>query len=334
MGRDAVDPLPLAQGAFGRIVEKHAFVVGDRTPVLHRAHRSPGQGELIELWQGVAHAEVAVEIAHDLLRRGHREARLFRLPLGGVNAELNAVDAVFELVHLADEEGDEISRHRHRAGERDFLLAPRERRGGRRRHIGDRGQRRVHHRAYVEGRAERRLVPRRKELARVHRLHLRREHDLLDEAPLLAQLVAQLIKPLGVPADPAGVVDLQAIVAGRDEAARGGQRRRFALGVEARAKIDLLSGARAQPRGCEAQVGGIENDRRDRLPDLDVDDRPAFEAIVAGGGHDAQRIVPGHDVLRQLSGGRDRARLCMRRRGKQRRDENKRPAEGFSHGCW
>ena len=53
-------------GGFLRIEEQRRFVVGDAAPVLHRAAKTAGDRDLIELWQRIRHAEVFIVVLQNL----------------------------------------------------------------------------------------------------------------------------------------------------------------------------------------------------------------------------------------------------------------------------
>ncbi len=217
-----------------------------------------------------------------------------------MDPEPDSIDAVFQEIHLSDEKPHQIRRHRHRSRKTHLLLAVGPEFDLGLRHVRDRVQGRVDHRDDLEARAEHRLVPSRKEAARLHRLHLGSQHQLLHEPPSFALLVRYLVQALGMLSDLPGVADAEPIAAGRNRRGRGRQRDRFAPGIEARRKARFVSRARAQPHRLEAQLGGIDDDRRHRSGDFDIYERFGVEAIVGRRRNDAQRVVPGHHVLGQL----------------------------------
>ena len=233
---DAVDLLLLAQRRLGLVVQQAGLVVVDRAPVLHRAENAARHRHLVELRQGIANAEILVEERHDLLGRLHCVARAAGFAPDGIDAKRDAVDAVLQDLQLADEQRHQISRHGQRAGKGHFLLAAGQGRDRGHRHVRDRGQRLVDYRRDLEAGAKHGLVPAREEPARVHRLHVGGEHDLVDQLAVLALLVAHLVQALRVPRDPARIVDVEPIAAGGDRARRGRQRDSLALPVEFRRK--------------------------------------------------------------------------------------------------
>src|SRR5258707_531056 len=224
---DAVDPLLLLQRIFARVVEEAAFVVGDRAPVLHRAAYAPRKRDLIQLDQGVRLAEVVVEVVEDLLGRLHRVTRARALAFDGMDPEPDSIGAVFQEIHLPDEEPHQIRRHRHRSRKTHFLPAVGPELDLGLRHVRDRGQGRVDHRDDLECRAKHRLVPSRKEPARPHRLHLGGQHQLFHEPPFFALLLRYLVQALGMLSDLPRVLDAQPLAPGRDRRGPRGKRHPF-----------------------------------------------------------------------------------------------------------
>ena len=332
---DAVDALLLAQRIF-RVVQEAAFVVGDRPPVFHRAAYATGKRDLVQLGQRVRLAEVAVVIAHDLLGRLHRVACALALAFHGVDAEPDSIDAVFQEIHLSDEERHQIRRHGHRSGEAHFLPAVGPELDLGLRHVRHCGQGRVDYCDDIEARAKHRLVPSRKEPARLHRLHLGGEHEFLHEPPSVALLVRYLVQALGMPADFSRVVDAEPVAAGRDRRGRRRKRHRFALRIEAGREARFVPRARTQPHRLESQLGRIDNDRPHGPGDFDVYDRLGVEAVISRRRNDAQRVVPGHYVFGQLPRGfREReARLgaCRGEAEQQRSREDERVDRGSIYG--
>src|SRR5262249_1820100 len=97
----------------------------------------------------------------------------------------------------------------------------------------------------------------------------------------------------------------------------------FLLRVEHRNERGI---AGAQLRGLEIELGGVDDDRWHRPRDLDVDLRHAVEAIFAR--LDAQRVMAGDDVLRQLS--RRRREREARLGADGRRERNAKRGEYYS----
>jgi hypothetical protein len=104
--------------------------------------------------------------------------------------------------------------------------------------------------AMIERGAERRLVPRREHLARVHRLEMRREHSLVDQAPALAHLVRHLEQALRMLADRPAVIDPQPMPPCLDYARRGRQRHGLLACIDARRQLRLRVSA-DEDRGSE-----------------------------------------------------------------------------------
>ena len=71
------DLLGLRRGVF-RIKQKRRLVIGDPTPVFHRAAETARQRDLIQLRQRIRHAKVVIVVLKNLCRHFERIAAQFR----------------------------------------------------------------------------------------------------------------------------------------------------------------------------------------------------------------------------------------------------------------
>src|SRR5205085_6505787 len=157
-----------------------------------RAVKAAGDGDQVELRQRVLHAEIVIVVGQEFLGRLQRVAAALLLTLRRDDAYAHALGLAANRLHLARAEDDEITRHLRRARERDGLLAVPQRL------LLLDGRVRDRHEAFGDGDvqaergAEDRLIPAGEHAARVHRLHLRREHHALALIGLVLDVVESL----------------------------------------------------------------------------------------------------------------------------------------------
>jgi hypothetical protein len=87
------DLLAVVLGRDRRVEQQRVFEREDRAPVFHRAEElaAARAGDVVELRQRVAHAEIIVVLAQDRLRGLEREFRLWQRAAARDDADLGAV---------------------------------------------------------------------------------------------------------------------------------------------------------------------------------------------------------------------------------------------------
>ena len=197
-----------------RIEQQRRLGVGDQAPVFHRTVAHAGHGELVELRQGVGHAEVGVVVGQDLARDLQRVARLLALARRGEDAQRHAGGFAGQHIEAADRQRDQIARHR---GRRREAVQRRVAVGTllHLRHVRRHFQRARRAHADLEHRAEGRLVEGGEQGAGVDLFQLRGQHA----RGLAARLVVDAVQALAAGVHDAGVGDAQRVVAGRNRLA-------------------------------------------------------------------------------------------------------------------
>ena len=289
----------LMLGRRGRVEEKQCLPEGDAAQVLHRAGREVRQGHEVELVARVRDGVVGAEPAQGESRHlqgVHAEVVLARRVQ---NADGDAVDVHSRRgLQGADHEGEEIRGHRDRVGEAHTAAAVA---GGL---LGDDGgvrHRREalgNHKGHSEDRLQVGLVETGEDPAGVRRLHLGGGDDVLDavaagkggtvEAP---QLVVEDSAELGV----------QGGGPGRHSPLQG-QSDPLGLHVVGDLRFAARACAVRDPRGCDVELSGVQDDRVRGLPNVERD----LDVAREGGGGEVRGegdvVAPRHDGTGQTVG--------------------------------
>ena len=174
VGHHLGHPLAGAGRRVFRVHQQRRFAVGDAAPIFHRPGGEVGDGDMVQLGQGIGNAEVIVEIPQQLDRSIQRESGLRFLARRSPDAHPRAVGGISLHRHqIAHHKGQQVGGHHRRLGESDRLPS---RRGRRFRHDGRIGNRLVavgEHQSDVEHRLKRRLIPAGKGAAGIGSLKLR-----------------------------------------------------------------------------------------------------------------------------------------------------------------
>ena len=205
---DLGDAAHLGPRRVGGVGEELGLAEGDAAEVLHRARREVRDRDEVELVAGIREREVLAVVAQRVRRDLDRERREVALARRGDDAQGDAVDVDGIGRHQgADDEGDEVGRHRDRVGEVDAARARGEVLDGGLGAVRDREHPRGGEERHAEDGLQVRLVKARKRLAGVGLLELRR-----GDRALVALGVDEL----------AAVEALELVVEGAREPAREG----------------------------------------------------------------------------------------------------------------
>ncbi len=225
------------------------------------------------------------------------------LPFRGHDPQFHAVLFRLDRVQFARAEDDEITRHRGRWGETDFLAAagflpagvtaPGYRRLLFHRHVGDGEEVLRHDRRELEFGAETRLIPAGKHPARIRRLELGPEHDLLLVRPEFLVTGKEKSLPLGIDF-PAELE--RHFVRARHQLVRQGQGQRLRLRVQDdrffRQRLAVDRGRR------DLQLERVQDELGDRFFDRDADGLGAGESQLLEIGNDADGVLGRPDFFR------------------------------------
>ena len=276
----------------------------DGAEVLHGPGGEVGDGEQVELVARIGQAVVVLEVPQrrdrDLLPEGGQP------PLAGdaPDADRRVADAAgLGVLELADDERDEVCRHRDRVGEA-YDLARTLPGLGQDARVRDRRERGVDDQRHAEHGLERRLVPAREGPAGVGRLELGGGHRarhaariLVDRAVEAAQLVVE------------GAAEHQADATG-SLGQRLGHGEPAALGrlVERHGRPLLAPAPIDDHRLVDDQLDRVQEDLAHGLGDRDADRLLAAERqgrevglqtdVVAAGNHGARQTVRIHGASR------------------------------------
>ena len=106
---------------FLRIEQKPRFVVSDPAPILHRATEPARHRDVVELRQRIRLAEVIVEVIENLLRAFECIAPHLRFAFRRDNAMGHVAFLCLDRVQFAGAQDIQITRHRRRGRETNFL---------------------------------------------------------------------------------------------------------------------------------------------------------------------------------------------------------------------
>src|SRR5438034_9014642 len=171
------------RGTF-RIKQKFRFVVGNATPVFHRASEAAGHRDLIQFRQGIGHSEICVVVLQDLRSGFERVAPRLSLAFCRNHSELGRAGSRFNEIEFACNENIQVTGHRRRRGEAhlfaasDFFLALNW-------HVRDSEPVFRHDRGQLEARAKDWLVPAGKKSTGIGRFKLASQHGLPSATALL-----------------------------------------------------------------------------------------------------------------------------------------------------
>ncbi|MNK65112.1 hypothetical protein D3C87_843980 [compost metagenome] len=302
MRQRGVDVLLVGLRRDGRVEQQAVFEGEDGAPVFHGAEElaAARRGDVVELGQRVAHAEIIVVFAQQGGRLVEREAALRQRALLRDDAYLRAVAHGRGPLEVAQAEEQQIRRHARRGGEAHVLGAIAQVLAAGDRHVPDGHLAARDDHVQREGGLVVRFVPRRQHAARVGIFELRVQRALA----ALRRVVVEREQARGLRADLAAVVDAQQVLAlGQRLGKMHG--RRLLVRIEIDLARHLLAAARAfDGGGGKRQVQGIEGDAACRRVDGDLDGGCALEGGGGGVRRDRQRIVQRRDAARQLRGGR------------------------------
>ncbi len=102
---------------------KPRLVVGDPAPVLHRPAKTARDRDVIDLRQRVRHAKVFIEVGENLLGTIERVTTHHRFAHGGNHAVIHIFPPRGKPLQFARAKDIEITRHRRRGREPNFLAA-------------------------------------------------------------------------------------------------------------------------------------------------------------------------------------------------------------------
>ena len=284
------------RAVFG-VDEQCYFPIGDSPPVLHRARREVGYGDVVELGEGIRDSEVVVEVVKQRDGRIEREPPFVFAAANRPHAHQNAVPRpLFHAREIANDERQQIRRHDGRFGESDGFLPRRAHAHRNRLRVGYGFQLFRDDEGYVESRLDRRLVPARERAARVGGFELRGSHP-----PPLAVCVgvrgpvesAQLVVELP------GELRPQLRRAGRDgEGERDGDRLALFVVTDSRRPVGRAVRQRNRRR-VDLQLRAVERNLPNLARDFYLDalrprKRERFEIRLQN-----KRVARRSDVLRQ-----------------------------------
>ena len=173
------DLLRARRGVVG-VDEDRYLPVGDRSPVLHRARREVGNGDVVHLFERVGDAEVVIEVTQQVYRYVEREPSLLFLAARRINPHDGAVvRRPLDAAELADDEGKQIRRHDGRLAELQPLESRFDLTLSNDAHVRYRDEFRGNEERDLERRLDGWLVPAGERPSRVGRLQLRRGKILL-----------------------------------------------------------------------------------------------------------------------------------------------------------
>ena len=308
-----------ALGAFrreARVDQQRAFEGEDRAPILHRAEKLAlaRPGDIVELGQGEGDAEILVEIGQDVCRRVERQLRLAAIALAGDHADFGLARHLGGPLQFAQAEEEQIGGHFGAGAEGHASLAAAHVRCRFDRHVADRQFAGRHDGGQVERRLVARLVPARHEAPRVGRFELG-EQSALRLALIIG--VVEREQAVRLLIDDAGIGDGQAVIARRQRLAEI-QRHGLRIGIDLRRALHRLAIGGRERHRADAEVGGVQHQRRHGLADGHVDDGVAGEAQVRRVGRHLDRIMAGRSAARQLrrdAGGGTGGGGALRQRG-------------------
>ncbi len=290
--------LPRAFRTLLRVDQQQRLVVDDAAPAFHRAIEAAGNGDLVDLGQGIGNVEVVVVVAQQVAGGRQRKGGGTELAFGRDHADVDAGLTCLGTIELAYHQRHQVARHVRRGGEGDALPA-----AGQRRLFRDRGVRigleaRGQVDRQLEAGAKGGLVPGRQQAPRIRRRQQRGDQLLVDAACLV-----------GNPDQaPALAVDL---------AAEGhGQRiapwRQRCVQLKNDGLLGLvdprLQGLRRHALACErgaldGEIGGIHDNARRRAQHLDLDGLRTAEAVAGDVGRQVGVVQQRDHVLGQFAGG-------------------------------
>ena len=160
VGYHLSDSLPGARRGVIRVHQQSGFPISDAAPVFHRSGGKVGDGNMVQLLQGVGYAEVIVEEGQHSRRSFQGETALFLLASGGPNTYPGVVDCfLFNVGQVSDDKGHKVGGHNRSPGKHYGFVARIQPRRVNYRRVGD-----GHHlRRYIKGQLKScfagRLVP-------------------------------------------------------------------------------------------------------------------------------------------------------------------------------